>query len=937
MPRGRKTKMTADQEAYLLSLWDEFRDKQRRDQLSRFWSKMENGWFMRWPQEEVLGFPLQRAPATLDIGAPTDTGADALNKGGASNEGGPADGECDAPDEDDEPGIAKLSMEDTIRLGVATKKTKRGEVAFETLHSWYNNRSQKLKKAQGKVAQGSVAGSLAALLFNSLRKKTRRLQKIEIYQKRNKSKIDAAIAQEKAKIARWDSQNTNGDSDSDSSTTSSSSSNSDSSSDSDSSSNTDSEDGATKGDGVGRYKKKGGRGGPAKMDRKGRSAAMRLRRKVSQHLFDNETKEEKAMVEKFAINELPAIMQEFHAGVERMTGWVGVTLFGGPLPEEGGKVATKCHTSGESPAGLNLTASIPNWEELVVPATGQWLRRCYSADLTGSEAKEVRCARALVKTPPKPAQVPAPVADDPEDPAATAVPPKKGKSKGLLKPKKQTVKQIAAARAREEKRAAAAELFDSVDQPNFDGNDGGMEHEEHPFIPIDPTLCEDISTSVGPPGTPAAANPAVTNPAVPTAALGPIVSAFGVAAGISAVPFFPVPEEWETGYPPFVYPPGNPVVAPFSAPLLPLPPSTPTSSTPSSRMPVPPPAPPSSTSSSRMPAPPPAPPSSTPSSRTPTPPPTPSSSTPPLPPSSTPSSHTPVPPPAPPSSTPSSRMPTPPPTPSSSTPPLPPSSTPSSHAPAPPPPASTPSSTPVPPPSPPPPPPPSLPPPPPPSSISGTPPRHRRAEGVQGTVAPGLSQAQFPESCPMSKAPLAPAPPGGGRGRGRGWGTGRGGAGGGGEGDGGGGRPGAHANWVFRQTYKEDGTVVPLALDAPLPHQLSRAENDAIAARVRENWDADHQVKWEQQLRHNPDGPSDLFILKGRALPLASLELAPGQKRIRKPAASREMPIPLSARGTKMTKADIASAAKDAEILKKLNGKKRPPVNDENAGPSKKR
>ncbi|KAJ7458442.1 hypothetical protein FB451DRAFT_1273164 [Mycena latifolia] len=191
-----------------------------------------------------------------------------------------------------------------------------------------------------------------------------------------------------------------------------------------------------------------------------------------------------------------------------------------------------------------------------------------------------------------------------------------------------------------------------------------------------------------------------------------------------------------------------------------------------------------------------------------------------------------------------------------------------------------------------------------------------------------LSQGDFPQSRPMSKLPLPPPPLGGGRGRGRGDGRGRGrgdgrGRGlGGGRGGGGGGRRGDdRANWVFFQTYDDHGNVVPLALDAPLPHQLSRAEESVIAAGVRERADAEREEKCLKRLHHNPDGPSDLFVTKGRLLDATSLEVPEGQKRIRKPVASREMPIPLSARA-KMTKADQVAAAKDAELLKKLNGKK---------------
>ncbi|KAJ7187680.1 hypothetical protein B0H12DRAFT_1083109, partial [Mycena haematopus] len=120
---------------------------------------MEREYFKKWPEEDVLG-----------IVQPEDD---------RSGEG-----------------LQAMSMEDAKRLGEATKARKKARLQ---LASWFNNQSQKPKKNQDSVAP-SKAGSLAARLFKHLVKKRRRLQKVEIFQKRNKDLIDAAV---KAEMAKW--------------------------------------------------------------------------------------------------------------------------------------------------------------------------------------------------------------------------------------------------------------------------------------------------------------------------------------------------------------------------------------------------------------------------------------------------------------------------------------------------------------------------------------------------------------------------------------------------------------------------------------------------------------------------------------------------------------------------------------------------------------
>jgi hypothetical protein len=233
-------------------------------------------------------------------------------------------------------------------------------------------------------------------LFKSIAKKRRRLQEVEIFQKRNKELVDTTVKAEMAKrVAQdakskvqnrshnengrcsGDARSSGGDSvdakDSDDESGSSSDSDDDSNSDDDS----DTKDPTSKGKGRSQ----------TKMDGITRAKAMSLRRQIAQTLLDNASAEEKEIVAKLyreqkgivaddvfdksveertpeeiqscvfdsifqcaaliyylhfrALDELEGIMAEFHAGVYTMTGWLGITLLGGPTPEENGSVTQK--------------------------------------------------------------------------------------------------------------------------------------------------------------------------------------------------------------------------------------------------------------------------------------------------------------------------------------------------------------------------------------------------------------------------------------------------------------------------------------------------------------------------------------------------------------------------------------------------------------------
>ncbi|KAJ7032312.1 hypothetical protein C8F04DRAFT_1185159 [Mycena alexandri] len=403
--RGAKTKFSQEQLVYLEDFFSKFQDAQRRNKLSKFWQKAESGYFEKWPEEDELG---------IVIPPPDDGSAEPQ---------------------------PQMSDEDAALLGKATDARKK------QIRSWFNNRGQKVKREQAAV-DGSKQGSLVIGLFKNLKKKTRWLQEIEIYQKRNRATIEKAV---KAALAlgrrNIDSSSSDSSSDSSDSESSSSDSSDSQSSDSDTAGNSPHE--------AGRFKKT--TKAKVKLDRQARSKGMSVRRRVVAELFEKESEEEKVNVcqvyeaqeaapknEEFdkpteertpeeiqsAIDELSGIIGEFHAAIYRMTGWLGVTVLGGPMPEQGGSISQKTYSSGQSPAGLSLPQSLPDWER-VLQGTGQWLKRVNMANGNG-EGREVRRARAITK---KPSSNNIPVV--PEAPAPTPVPAKeKGKLPKATKPKK---------------------------------------------------------------------------------------------------------------------------------------------------------------------------------------------------------------------------------------------------------------------------------------------------------------------------------------------------------------------------------------------------------------------------------------------------------------------------------------------------------------------
>ncbi|KAJ7282325.1 hypothetical protein C8J57DRAFT_1499313 [Mycena rebaudengoi] len=267
----------------------------------RFWTEMENAWFAKWPEEDVLNLPRMNTP-----------------------EG------------------RQLTGEQLVIIGTATKKR------VKQLKSVYRYARSKLRKVSRKIDPVSMG----AMLFRKKAKRSRKLQVIEVYQKQNKEGISRRL-----RAKGYDRLNEEG------------------------------------------MAKEGG--GETNTKR------MKMRREVVAEMWgaesearrqfyrDEAAKQRKKGCEEVAvgegnddvrrrpeelqasIQELEGVLKMVHDAIEQKTGWKGMTVVGGPMPEKGGDLVVEAYCFGVSAAGRNLSQGHPRWTEGVVDPAFQWLRQCF--------------------------------------------------------------------------------------------------------------------------------------------------------------------------------------------------------------------------------------------------------------------------------------------------------------------------------------------------------------------------------------------------------------------------------------------------------------------------------------------------------------------------------------------------------------------------------
>ncbi|KAJ7264657.1 hypothetical protein C8J57DRAFT_1718542 [Mycena rebaudengoi] len=337
MPSGRMSQQTPEQLQWLESRFADFCYKQARNTLVLFWPKMERDWFKEWPVEADLGMPL---PQVI------------------------AEGEAEAEVE-----VAPVSDEDKRAIGAATADRKK------KLRGWFNNRSQK-EKNKGGTVKAAQLGEVAAVLFKggiTKTKKKRAKQPIELFQKRYPQRIEAEMQNAGIEDTEFllslapDESGTPEADDAD-------------------------EDAVEK-----------------RLQERLKSARLKLRREVTRRLYDELGEEEQLEIETMSeamkagakkraqempdgeepeepaertpeeyqaeIDALPGILREVHATIER-------------------KIMSKTYCFGVSPAGNTLVQAIPEWEEVITKKMGAWLARCNPRELRKSRAITAQAAVA---------------------------------------------------------------------------------------------------------------------------------------------------------------------------------------------------------------------------------------------------------------------------------------------------------------------------------------------------------------------------------------------------------------------------------------------------------------------------------------------------------------------------------------------------------------
>ncbi|KAJ7689142.1 hypothetical protein B0H17DRAFT_1202504 [Mycena rosella] len=309
-----RTWCTADQTSFIDRWMPEFLLKQDAKRLDEFWPKMMEAWQVEFPEEVVLGLPLQEVD----------------------------------PDPNAEP-VLELSEADRARLKDALEKRD------SQLHNSFNNGSKKIRKHDS-------GGRRVLEVYQ-------RLHKLTVKEALRRSEYDSLneAAQCRDEDGEW----------------------------------IDDEDDAVK------------------MTRisGARRERMKVWRRVLQQAWDDEEEEVKEEVRRIAREEVvvqPTVdeagedgkprertPQEYQLSIDeatpvaemilaefmKMTGWMGVLVFGGPVPRRGGEIGVKSIPFGLTAGGVDFPQFHPKWQKGVTDHLFKFLRQAIP--------RKVRLARAL--------------------------------------------------------------------------------------------------------------------------------------------------------------------------------------------------------------------------------------------------------------------------------------------------------------------------------------------------------------------------------------------------------------------------------------------------------------------------------------------------------------------------------------------------------------
>ncbi|KAJ7792842.1 hypothetical protein B0H14DRAFT_2623461 [Mycena olivaceomarginata] len=343
---------TPEQRTWLHSWMLSFIQKQAEGKLNKFWPAMMEAWFKEFPEHEALGLTL-----------PSD------------------------------PNAAPLTDAELVLLGAAIK-AKRSKI-----ENWFRNQRQKTNKATGNVASSpAIQAKVKEIFQQSIPKRVRAHQAVEIFQKRNGDLIKNAL-----EAAGYDLLNADSDTDEDDDWVDESGSD------------------------------------PVALDKRKKSKRMRLRSRVVSKLWEVASPEERKIAEEAAeeekktmaeeaeqvakrtleaktplerqqgIDALDGVYGDVHRATYAATGWMGMSIFGGPNPQMGGNLSLKIVCFGETPGGNDFEKSCVDFDQHITQAFQAFLRLCFSeedaaalslptADV-GSDARPVERIMAPVAAP----------------------------------------------------------------------------------------------------------------------------------------------------------------------------------------------------------------------------------------------------------------------------------------------------------------------------------------------------------------------------------------------------------------------------------------------------------------------------------------------------------------------------------------------------------
>ncbi|KAJ7033055.1 hypothetical protein C8F04DRAFT_1261396 [Mycena alexandri] len=308
------------QKAFFTAHMAEFVTLQRQSKTYRFWGPMYEAWFRQFPEEATLGYPVPSADGTR----------------------------------------AALTPEELKLLGEAIVARKK------QIRNYFNNNCHKLEPAGAKQPKSN--NSLARMLFKAKPSRERLHKPIEIFQMRNNESIREACTQEGHDSLNEESfaaANPNWVDETD----------------------------------------------DAQVRRVKDAAATRMivRTRVVKALFAEASEEELQAIadvlerEKAgevvaggdgenvggrtpaeymaSIHESWDVVKKVHKALEKMTGWYGFTMWGGPNPEIGGELSMKSVSFGLTPAGNDFEQLHVSFEKDVEVPFQHYLRQCFPANI----------------------------------------------------------------------------------------------------------------------------------------------------------------------------------------------------------------------------------------------------------------------------------------------------------------------------------------------------------------------------------------------------------------------------------------------------------------------------------------------------------------------------------------------------------------------------